>query len=80
MMTFYAFVLFVVLSFDLVASLPKPETKSGQLCLKSPFQPHMESSFEQEPVEKQHQTTCSSVSEDISSASLFELLIQKKIF
>lgn len=57
-----------VFCFCLAARLLKPETKSGQLCLESSLQPHMEPSFEQEPAEKQHQTTCASVSQGGSGA------------
>lgn len=52
------------LAFCRTASLPKPQATSGQLCLKSSLQPHMEPSFEQEPAEEQHQTTCAPVSEN----------------
>lgn len=57
--------------FCFVACILKSETKSGQLCLKSSVQSHMESTSEQEPAEKQHQTTCASVSENGAVPRLF---------
>lgn len=52
------------MAFRHAASLPQPQAASGQLCFKSSLQPHVEPSFEQEPAEKQHQTTCAAVSEN----------------
>lgn len=55
--------IYISFCFCLAARLPKLETKSGQLCLEPPLEPHMEPSSEQEPAEEQHQTACASVSQ-----------------